>query len=131
MEDLCNRKNALSIPTDPFTILECKNPSHDVPELHTSPDLKALTFRKGRSGCPWIEMRRRLICVCPYMEANEAGYTTKVQCKSCLKTETINHSICSTVTGNSSMGGRIILPSKCWITCLWFFLVIVYIHMYT
>ena len=41
-------------PTDPFTILELQNPSHDVPELRKSrrsPDLEALKLRKGWSGC--------------------------------------------------------------------------------
>ena len=40
-------------PTNPFTILELWNPSHDAPELHKyfrSPDLKALKLWKGSSG---------------------------------------------------------------------------------
>ena len=38
-------KKYIKPPTNPFTILEHQNPSHDVPELHKirrSPDLKAL-----------------------------------------------------------------------------------------
>ena len=44
------RKNG---PTRPFTILELRNPSPDVPELHEIrryPDLEALKLRKGWSG---------------------------------------------------------------------------------
>ena len=40
-------------PTNPFTILELQNPSHDIPELHKirwSPDLEALKLWKGSSG---------------------------------------------------------------------------------
>ena len=43
-----------NIPTNPFTISELQNPSHDVPELHKFPDLLFVWFLilwKGSSGC--------------------------------------------------------------------------------
>ena len=40
-------------PTNPFTIFELQNPSHDAPELYKirwCPDLRALKLWKGSSG---------------------------------------------------------------------------------
>ena len=39
-----HQANIVNYPTNPFTILELQNPSHDVPELHKvprSPDVEA------------------------------------------------------------------------------------------
>ena len=61
-------------PTDLFTILELKSPSHDVPELpkiRRSPDREALKLWKGPSGRvtgigkSWVSLRKQInTCTC-------------------------------------------------------------------
>ena len=69
-------------PTNPFTILELQNLSHDVPEQHKirqSPDLEALMLQKSSSGYPDVHEKNKIVPIdfnCYYYYYYQANQQT-------------------------------------------------------